>query len=145
MWKRIQTLYLLISTGLIISMLFSRFASIIGPGGEEAIIRYHEKMPYLVLLLMLTTSHIAATASFKTRFLQARVSIIAALLAIGFQIWLGIDILTHRHDMSFSFTALFPLVAAFLDFIAARKSIVDEMTVQAVKSARKTRRNRKKL
>ena len=78
MWKRIQTLYLLISTGLIVSMLFSRFASIIGPGGEEAIIRYHEKMPYLVLLLMLTTSHIAATASFKTRFLQARVSIIAA-------------------------------------------------------------------
>ena len=65
MWKRIQTLYLLISTGLIVSMLFSRFASIIGPGGEEAIIRYHEKMPYLVLLLMLTTSHIAATASFS--------------------------------------------------------------------------------
>ena len=31
MWKRIQTLYLLISTGLIISMLFSRFASIIAP------------------------------------------------------------------------------------------------------------------
>ncbi len=100
-------------------------------------------MPYLVLMIMLITAHIAATASFKAFFLQARVGVIAALLAIGFQIWLGIDILTHRHDMSFSFTALFPLVAAFLDFIAARKSIVDEMTVQAVKSARKAGKKRR--
>jgi hypothetical protein len=45
--------------------------------------------------------------------------------------------------MSFSITALFPLAAAFLDFIAARKSLVDEMTIQAVKSTRKANRKRK--
>ena len=44
--------------------------------------------------------------------------------------------------MSFSITALFPLVASFLDIISAKKSMVDEMTVQAVKSARKARKNR---
>ena len=139
MWKRRQTLYLLISTGLIVSMLFSRFASIIGPGGEEAIIRYHEKMPYLVLLLMLTTSHIAATASFKTRFLQARVSIIAALLAIGFQIWLGIDCFTHKEEMTFSITILFPLLAAFLDILAARNAMTDEMMVAVQRRINKDR------
>ena len=139
MWKRIQTLYLLIATGLIVSMLFSRFASIIGPGGEEAIIRYHEKMPYLVLLLMLTTSHIAATASFKTRFLQARVSIIAALLAIGFQIWLGTDYFIHKDEMTFSITILFPLLAAFLDVLAARNAMTDEMMVAVQNRIKKTK------
>lgn len=143
MWQRIQTLYLGISTALIFSMFFCTFATIIGPDGAEIYIRYTEKMPYLVLMIMLITAHIAACASFKTFFLQARVSIIAGLLALGFQIWIGLDILLNRGGMSFSITALFPLAAAFLDFISAKKSIVDEMTVQAVKSVRKTKRNRK--
>ena len=128
---------------LIKTMFFCIFATIIGPDGTELTIRYSEKMPYLVLMIMLITAHIAATASFKAFFLQARVGVIAGLLAIGFQVWLGLDILINRHDMSFSFTALFPLVAAFLDFIAAKKSMVDEMTVQAVKSARKAGKKRK--
>ena len=143
MWQRIQTLYFGIATAMIFSMFFCTFATIIGPDGAEVTIRYSEKLPYLTLLIMLITAHIAATASFKAFFLQARVGVIAGLLALGFQIWLGIDILINRHEMSFSFTALFPLAAAFLDFIAARKSIVDEMTVQAVKSARKAGKNRR--
>ena len=45
--------------------------------------------------------------------------------------------------MTFSITALFPLAAAFLDFMAAKRSMVDELTVQTVKTARKSRKNRK--
>lgn len=142
MWQRIQTLYLGISTALIFSMFFCIFATIIGPDGAEVTIAYREKMPYLVLLIMLITAHIAATASFKTFFLQARVSIIAGLLAFGFQIWIGIDILRNLNEMSFSVTALFPLAAGVLDFMAAKRSLVDEMTVQAVKNARRIRRRK---
>lgn len=137
MWQRIQTLYLGIATALIFSMFFCIFATIIGPDGAEITIAYREKMPYLVLLIMLITAHIAATASYKTFFLQARVSIIAGLLAFGFQTWIGIDILRNMDDMSFSITALFPLAAGALDFMAAKRSMVDEMTVTAVQSARK--------
>lgn len=140
MWQRIQTLYLGISTALIFSMFFCTFATIAGPDGAEVTIRYSEKLSYLSLLIMLFIAHVAATASFKAFFLQARVCVIAGLLAIGFQIWLGIDIFTNRHEMSFSFTALFPLISAFLDFISAKKSMVDEMTVMAVKSARKAKK-----
>lgn len=143
MWQRIQTLYLGISTAIIFSMFFCTFATIAGPEGSEIGIRYSEKLPYLTLLIMLITAHIAATASYKTFFLQARVSTIAGLLAIGFQIWLAVDIIINRNDMSFSFTALFPLIASFLDFAAAKKSMVDEMTIQAVKGVRKSRKNRK--
>lgn len=142
MWQRIQTLYLGVATALIFSMFFCIFATIIGPDGTEITIAYREKLPYLVLMVMMITAHIAATASFKTFFLQARVSIIAGLLAFGFQIWLGIDMLRNLNDMTFSLTALFPLVAGALDFMAAKRSMVDEMTVAAVKSARKARKRK---
>ena len=142
MWQRIQTLYLGIATALVFAMFFCDFATIIGPGGDEVTIGYSEKMSYLSLMIMLFTAHVAAVASFKVFILQARVCIIAGLLAAGFQIWLGIDIIRNLNDMSFSMTALFPMVAAVLDFIAARKSLGDEMTVQAVKSTRKSRKKR---
>ena len=143
MWQRIQTLYLGTATALIFSMFFCIFATIVGPDGSDVAIRYSEKLSYLTLMIMLITSHIAATASFKAFFLQARVSVIAGLLAIGFQIWLAIDIFINRNVMVFNVTALFPLAAAALDFMAAKRSMVDEMTVQSVKSARKARKKRK--
>ena len=143
MWQRIQTLYLGISTALIFSMFFCIFATIAGPEGTEITIAYREKLPYLVLLIMLITAHIAATASYKTFFLQARVSIIAGLLAFGFQGWIAFDIIRNMDSMSFSFTALFPLAAGALDMMAAKRSMVDEMTVQAIRSTRKVRKNRK--
>ena len=140
MWKRIQTIYLGISTALIISMFFFNFATIIGPAGEELTIAYREKLPYLAMLIMLFTAHVAATASFKVPFLQARVAMIAALMSVGFQIWLGVDILRYMNEMTFSLTALFPLAAAILDFMAAKRALVDEMTITAFKSLRSKRR-----
>ena len=93
-------------------------------------------------MIMLTTAHIAATASYKAFFLQARVSVIAGLLAMGIQIWLIMDCIRFWNDMTFSISVLFPLVAAFLDFVSAKKSMVDEMTVQAVRGIRKNRKKK---
>jgi hypothetical protein len=142
-WQRIQTLYLGIATALIAAMFFCRFATIIGPEGAEEFIRYYEKMPYLVLLIMLTSAHVASIGCYKAFFLQARVCIIAGLLALGFQIWLAIDFFRYMGQMTFSVTMLFPLVAAFLDFLAARASLVDEMTIQSIKAIKKNRKSRK--
>ena len=140
MWKRIQTLYLGISTALILSMFFCKFATIIGPAGEELSIGYHEKLPYLVMLIMLFTAHVAAAASFKAPFLQARVAMIAALMSMGFQIWLTVDIIRFFNEMTFHITALFPLAAAILDIMAAKRALVDEMTITAFKSLKSKRR-----
>ncbi len=142
MWQRLQTLYLGIATALVFSMFFCTFATIVGPNGAEITIGYSEKRQYLMLMIMMFIAHIAATASFKAFFLQARVAVIAALLSIGFQIWLGVDIFMNRHDMSFSLTAIFPLAAAILDVMAAKRSMVDEMTITAVRSAKKIRKRR---
>lgn len=142
MWQRIQTLYLGIATALTAAMFFCRMATIIGPEGAEIDIRYYEKIPYLVMLIMLLTAGVCAIFSYKSRILQARVCILSALMFLGFQIWLGRDFLMYRHDMVFSITLLFPLVSAALNIIAARSNLVDEMTLQAVKSAKKARRRR---
>ena len=144
MWQRIQTLYLGISTALIFSMFFCTFATIIGPQGEELTVGYHEKLPYLTMLIMLFTAHIAATASFKAFFLQARVAMIASLMAIGFQIWLAVDVIRFHGDMTFSFTTIFPFAAAILDGMAAKRSLVDEMTITAVKSVKGSRRSKRR-
>lgn len=142
MWRSIQTLYLGIATALMAALFFCRFATIIGPDGAEETIRYYEKTPYLVLMIMTLTAHICSVFSYKLRFLQARVCIITALLALGMQVWFFMDFLKFRHDMVFSITMIFPLVMTILDVMAAKNSLVDEMTVSAVRSVRKIRRRR---
>ncbi len=142
MWRSIQTLYLGIATALMAALFFCRFATIIGPDGAEETIRYYEKTPYLVLMIMTLTAHICSVFSYKLRFLQARVCIITALLALGMQVWFFMDFMKFRHDMVFSITMIFPLVMTILDVMAAKNSLVDEMTVSAVRSVRKIRRRR---
>lgn len=142
MWKSIQTLYLGISTVLMAALFFCNFATIIGPDGTEVTIRYYEKTPYLVLMIMTLTAHVCAVFSYKLRFLQARVCIITALLALGMQVWFFMDFMKFRNDMVFSITMVFPLVMTILDVMAAKNSLVDEMTVTAVRSVRRSRKGR---
>ena len=144
MWQRIQTLYLGIATGLVAAMFICNFADFIGPGGEELSIRYYEKTPYLILMIMILAAQICSVFSFKAWFLQARVSVISALLLVGFQIWLGIDFLNLRNDMIFNITGVFPIAAAILDFLAARAAMIDELTLTAVKTARKAKKKSRK-
>ena len=49
-----------IATLMTIAMFFCRFATIIGPGGEELKIMYYEKLPFAVMLIMLLTAGICA-------------------------------------------------------------------------------------
>lgn len=142
MWQRIQTLYIGIATALTAAMFFCRMATIIGPEGNDIDIRYYEKLPYLMMLIMLLTAGVCAVFTYKSRLLQARVCILTALMLIGFQIWLAIDFIRYHNDMVFSITLLFPIVSAILNAIAARGNLVDEMTLQAVKSAKKARKKK---
>ena len=142
MWRSIQTLYLSIATALMVALFFCRFATIIGPDGAEETIRYYEKTPYLVLMIMALTAHICSVFSYKLRFLQARVCIITALLALGMQVWFFMDFMKFRNDMVFSITMVFPLVMTILDVMAAKNSMVDEVTVSAIRSVKKARRRR---
>ena len=144
MWQRIQTLYLAIATGLVAALFFSNIAAIIGPGGEEIGIRYYEKSSFLVLMIVMLTAHVCSIFSYKSWALQARVCMLAALLALGFQIWLGIDFIRFRHDMVFNITGVFPIVCFILDVLAARAAMIDQLTLTAIGSTRKSRKKRRR-
>ena len=83
-------------------MFFCPLATIIGPSGEELKVMYYEKLPYVVMLIMLMTAGICAFLCHKAPLLQARVCMLTALMLIGFQIWLGIDFFRYHNEMVFS-------------------------------------------
>ena len=142
MWKKIHTIYSIIATLLSASMFFFSFATIIGPEGTELKIMYYEKLPYLFMLIMLLAAGVCSIFTYRNGFLQARVCILTALMLIGFQIWLGVDFLRFRTDMVFSISAIFPIVAAILNVLAARGALVEGMTLQTAEKVLKSKKKR---
>ena len=141
MWKRIQNLYLLVSTALIVALFFCKVGTVTGETGSDASVSYYEITSYLIMNIMLLTANILALCTLKNPLLQARVCIIAGLLMVGFQIWLAVDFFRFKDSMVFSVTMLFPLLEAFLNFMAGRNAMIDGFTVQAVQ--RKNQKSRK--
>ena len=73
---------------------------------------------------------------------------LSAILLVFFQIWLGVGFARFQlgigmentgAKMIFSFTAIFPVIAAILDMLAARNIALDEAMVQSAYRLRKTR------
>ena len=143
MWKKIHTIYSILATLLSASMFFFSFATILGPEGVELKIMYYEKLPYLFMLIMLLAGGVCSVFTYRNGFLQARVCILTALMLIGFQIWLGVDLLRFRHDMVFSISAIFPIAAAILNVLAARGALVEGMTLQTAEKVLKSRKKRR--
>ena len=142
MWQRIQTLYLAIATALLASMFFCKFATIVGPQGNDLEIMYWEKIPYVTLLAISTIVNIFSLLAFKIRMPQMRVATGAAILLLAFQCWIVVDLARNWNEMSFSVTALFPLIAAILDIMAARSILLDEAMVQSSARLRASKRKR---
>lgn len=142
MWQRIQTLYLAIATALLASMFFCKFATIVGPQGNDLEIMYWEKIPYVTLLAISTLGNIFSLLAFKIRMPQMRVATGTAILLLAFQCWIVVDLARNWNEMSFSVTALFPLIAAILDIMAARSILLDEAMVQSSARLRASKRKR---
>ncbi len=140
MWQRIQTLYLSISTVLIVTMFFSHLAVAIGNDGQQSFVDYVEKIPYLILMISILVANVAALTTFKFRMLQMRISVIAALLFFGFQIWIAVDYFNAPDGLVFRYTAIFPLIAFILDLLAARSIFGDELIVESGSHLRAAKR-----
>lgn len=147
MWQRVQTLYLAIATILIIAMLAGSVGTIIGDQGTENV-KYYEKTSYLIFLIMTLMANVIALFSFKARMLQMRVAMLSAILLVFFQIWLGVGFARFQLGigmeetgarMIFSFTAIFPVIAAILNMLAARNIALDEAMVQSAYRLRKSK------
>ena len=132
MWQRAQTLYLLISTGLIASMFFS---------DKAEGIRYIAYTPYLILLIIITLLNVIALTTYKIRILQFRTAILAALITTALQAWLVVDYFAES-DIVFKLTALFPFAAVVFDILAARGIWADELMVRNADRLRAAKRKK---
>ena len=141
MWQRVQTLYLMIASALVVALFFSVKAFVFGPDGTHAQeFRYIAYTPYLILLIIVALLQVIALTTFKVRVLQMRTAVLAALILVALQGWLAVDFFTADKSVVFRWTAVFPLVAALLDVWAARAIFRDQLLVESLSSLRKRRR-----
>ena len=144
MWQRLQTLYLCIATGLIAALFFSVKAFTLGSGGVHSVeLTYIKYTPYLILLILITILQLLAVFTFNARVFQMRTAVLSAILMIALQTWIGVDYFTADKEWIFRFTAVFPLVAAILNFIAARYILRDQLLVESVSHLRSRKKNHK--
>ena len=144
MWQRLQTLYLCLATGLVVALFFSVKAFTLGPGGVHAAeLTYVKYTPYLILLILITILQLLAVFTFNARAFQMRTAVLSAILMIALQAWIGVDYFTADKEWIFKFTAVFPLVAAILNFIAARYILRDQLLVESVSHLRSRKKNHK--
>ncbi len=140
MWQRIQTLYLVIAIALTAVLLAGNAAALTGEDGLT-LIRYTAiAKPYmLILLIVLTLIESIALIAFKVRILQMRLSVVAGLVALGLQAWLGVMYFTSPGYV-FRWTVIFPLVIAICDFLAARGAFQDQLVVESAQRLRSRRK-----
>lgn len=144
MWQRLQTLYLCLATGLVVALFFSVKAFTLGSGGVHAAeLTYVKYTPYLILLILITILQLLAVFTFNARVFQMRTAVLSAILMIALQAWIGVDYFTADKEWIFKFTAVFPLVAAILNFIAARYILRDQLLVESVSHLRSRKKNHK--
>ena len=122
MWQRIQTLYLAVALGLLVAMFWH--------------------VTYLWWLILLGTAcfmQVVAVLAYKFRLFQMRTAIIAALMLLGLQVWMAVAFLTGD-KAAFNITAVFPVVAAILDALAARSIFSDELVVRSSSRLRSSKK-----
>ncbi len=144
MWQRIQTLYLAIATGLVVTLLFSVKSFTLGPGGAHVDeVKYVSFFHYLILLILSAILQVIALFSFKVRVFQMRTATLAGILLVALQAWLAVDYFAAADQVIFKWTAVLPLVAAILDFISARLILRDQLVVESISHLRSRKKNRK--
>ncbi|MBP5487140.1 MAG: DUF4293 family protein [Bacteroidales bacterium] len=144
MWQRIQTLYLAVATGLVVALFFCVKSFSLGPGGTHVDeLKYIQFFPYLTLLILVSLLQLIALGSFNVRVLQMRTAVLSGLLLIALQAWLAVDYFTAADGVVFKWTAIFPILAAILDFMAARNILRDQLLVESISRLRSRKKNHK--
>ena len=143
MWQRVQTLYLAIATALLASMFFSAKAVIpVAADAPDRIIKFTAYTPYLILLVVSVVLDFLALTTWKHRIFQMRTASLSAIILLGLQIWLVVDFIKTHNDPMFHVTAIFPVVATILDFLAARSILADELLVRSASRLRAAKRKK---
>jgi hypothetical protein len=73
-----------------------------------------------------------------------RTAVLAGILLVALQAWLAVDYFATSDTLIFKWTAIFPLVAAICDFLAARYIFRDQLLVESISRLRSRKKNHKR-
>lgn len=116
MIQRIQSLYLAIVIGLMVTVLFSI---------------YNVYLPFVVLAGISLAAAIATLLLFKARKVQLRLCIYNALILLGLQSWMAVFYFQNMKEAVFPIATVFPLISIILLLLAMRGIANDEALVQS--------------
>jgi hypothetical protein len=116
MIQRIQTLYLTVALGLMISLFFGVYATY---------------TPFIVLTAAVCALLAVTIFLFKARKIQIRLCIYTSLIMLGLQVWMGAVYFKNMASVRFPVTTVFPLVSIILVILALRAIGSDEALVQS--------------
>lgn len=133
MWQRVQTLYLFLSTVLAASLFFC---------DKTADLSYVKYTPYLILIIIVTLLNFLALTCYKFRIFQMRTAVLAAIITLALQVWIGVDFFTADKTAVFRISAIFPIVCVILDVLAAKGILADELMVRSASRLRSSKRNK---
>lgn len=153
MLQRIQTVYLILATILISLMHLFPIAGILSEPGDIIVFRsfgfYYESsaeslmpaLPCMLLISIIILLYIVAIFLYKNRILQSRICWLNILLLIGSLGLMAYYIihvyrLTGATGMTTKITAIFPLIAIVLTWLAIRGILKDEVLVRSVDKIR---------
>lgn len=147
MIQRIQSVYLLLTTVLLLSAAFLPVGQFVG----EDLVTAHVFRPLGVSLadgsfqstwglfgILLLSAIVAACTIFlyRNRMLQIRMTVFSSILLVGYYIALGVFAYILSSDLQasyqFSWALCLPLVGIILNYLAFRGIYSDEVTVKSI-------------
>ena len=144
MWQRIQTLYLLVSAGLVAALCFGTACQVATMRGLDSISYWRLESPYFGILLgILAFLIVLALVVYKSRILQMRLAVLSGVIALGMQIWLAYMYFAYE-GFVFRWTVIFPLLICISNFLAARGCFQDQLMVESAYRVRERRKRNKK-
>lgn len=151
MFFRIQSLFLTIAAGLLISMFFAPMIRFVG---EDTVIHFVEVAAFkgftltTIFQIVCAVLSIVTLVSFKNRIRQIRLCNLNTIILIAYQIVLAVYFFQRDsklgEDALFTVPCIFPICAAILTFIAMRYIARDEALVMASTRLRSGRKGGKK-
>lgn len=144
MLQRVQTLYILSATILIICLLFKNFMYTASPTGDEMLyVKFTDYRPFLSLTIGSLAVSLFTFLVFTSRVLQIRCCTYNIILLLAYQGWIAWIFFSRTPGEYFTLYCVFPIIAAILLFIAIKYLARDEALVQASNSLRRIQKNRK--
>lgn len=132
MIQRIQTLFLLAVSALLLSMFFVTMASDINES-----IRFRDITQLLIMNIVTFGLSSLSIFLYKHRMLQIRLSIFNIIILVAFQGWILWLFFNKPEGSAFTINSVFPVVSALLTLMAVRYIARDEAMVRSVSRLRK--------